>query len=419
MAVFDNVIAYYKLDEASGNPVDSSGGGYNLTNVNTATFSAGKLNNGANFVSASSQQFTIPSGLPDLNSNTAFSFSFWIKTSSTGAQFISTRCDGSAFAQWNIMANPTSGRILFEISPANSSANRMSVKNTTGNVINDGSWHHVVITKNATRLTSGVKIYIDGTSATIVDDTTNTLSSDAPTGTAGAIGSRTTTFGSYFDGSLDEFGIWNRELTSGEVTSLYNSGSGLSYAVNITVSAPVKSIVASIPSYTVVTDVTVAPSVKSIVASIPTYTVIATDVIIPMSVKSIVASIPAYTVRTDVTSTLTEKSVVASIPSYTVRTDYTATPAVKALTFSIPTYSETGDANVALAVKSMTFSIPAYTVLGNCIVSLSPLSAVVSIPDLVIRGKIWSEKFSSNHGGLSWSDKHSGNHGGLTWGNKY
>jgi len=35
--------------------------------------------------------------------------------------------------------------------------------------------------------------------------------------------------GDYMDGLVDEVGIWNKVLTSGEITDLYNSGSGLAY----------------------------------------------------------------------------------------------------------------------------------------------------------------------------------------------
>ncbi len=39
MALTDGLVAYYKLDESSGNATDSVGG-FNMTNTNTCTFSA-------------------------------------------------------------------------------------------------------------------------------------------------------------------------------------------------------------------------------------------------------------------------------------------------------------------------------------------------------------------------------------------
>ena len=41
-----------------------------------------------------------------------------------------------------------------------------------------------------------------------------------------AIGARRDTAPLYFDGRIDAVGLWKRVLTSGERTSLYNSGTG-------------------------------------------------------------------------------------------------------------------------------------------------------------------------------------------------
>ncbi len=52
MAITNNLISYYKLDESSGNATDRFGGN-TLTNTST-TYSTGKINNGAVFNGSSS-----------------------------------------------------------------------------------------------------------------------------------------------------------------------------------------------------------------------------------------------------------------------------------------------------------------------------------------------------------------------------
>ena len=64
MSLTTNIVAYWKFDESSGNAMDSTGNGNTLTNVNTVTYSAGKINNGANFVAASSQYFSATAAAP-------------------------------------------------------------------------------------------------------------------------------------------------------------------------------------------------------------------------------------------------------------------------------------------------------------------------------------------------------------------
>ena len=46
MALTDNLVSYYKLDESSGNAADSVGSN-TLTNTGTMTYGTGKINNGA------------------------------------------------------------------------------------------------------------------------------------------------------------------------------------------------------------------------------------------------------------------------------------------------------------------------------------------------------------------------------------
>ena len=47
MALLTNIVAYWKMDEASGNPVDATGNAFTLTNTNIVTYPTGKINNGA------------------------------------------------------------------------------------------------------------------------------------------------------------------------------------------------------------------------------------------------------------------------------------------------------------------------------------------------------------------------------------
>lgn len=360
MALDTNLISFWKFDESSGNASDALGS-YNLTNNNTVGYATGKINNGADFGSGNTNKdFTIPSGFTNLASNAAFSFSFWIKTTdTTNNPFVSSRCNSSAHAQWNIMKH-NSGYILFEISPANSSSNRMSVKNTTGNSLHDGNWHHVVITKAANRLTSGVKIYIDGTSCTVADDSTNTLSSDAPTGTAGAIGSRTATFGNFWNGMIDAFGIWSRELDATDVASLYNSGTGVQYpfATNVTVSATVVSVTASIPASTVSGGANVAPAVQAATFSVPA-SAVSGGATVASSVLSAVFSLPTVNVITP------DAQILATVLT---------------ATFSLPTATPSGGASVDATVQSATFSIPAVSFIGS--VSITPDAQVATFTTL-------------------------------------
>ena len=87
--------------------------------------------------------------------------------------------------------------------------------------INDGSWHHVVLTRDAT--TDDYKIYIDGSL-----NASGLLEDPAGSGVIGntysSIGRIEDTGGSpeYFDGLLDEVRVYGSVLSDAEVTQIFN-----------------------------------------------------------------------------------------------------------------------------------------------------------------------------------------------------
>jgi len=85
---------------------------------------------------------------------------------------------------------------------------------------NDGDWHFVVATYDGSEsAATGMKIYVDGSSVvtTTIEDT---LSATTQIGINCKIGVRDTNL--YFDGKIDEPAIYDRELSSGDVTALYS-----------------------------------------------------------------------------------------------------------------------------------------------------------------------------------------------------
>ena len=88
------------------------------------------------------------------------------------------------------------------------------------------NWHHVVLTIGSDR--DGV-LYVNGSSAATFSGAFNSGSLDMFSiavdydASDGIAGNPT----QYFDGKIDEVAVWNDELTSAEVTAIYNSGNML------------------------------------------------------------------------------------------------------------------------------------------------------------------------------------------------
>ncbi len=81
------------------------------------------------------------------------------------------------------------------------------------------NWYMITTTYDGTN----VRIYIDGTN---VGNTTGTING---AGLSPTFSKRNTLDDSYFDGIIDEIGIWGRNLNTSEITQLYNGGSGITY----------------------------------------------------------------------------------------------------------------------------------------------------------------------------------------------
>lgn len=216
MALTDQLVSYWRLNESSGNAVDSVGSN-TLVNTGTATYSAGKINNGANFTATTMYLGKAnPTGLP--SGTAAFSMACWVNFTnfSTARYFfgfggagagtrVTIRCDSST--AWFIDDNG--------VGTAFPAVSAMST----------GTWYHVVYTYPG----SGniYTAYLNGTS---IGTANNTRAPNLGTTVVSLGSNKNTSAAENLVGSIDEVGIWSRALTGAEVTSLYNGGTGISYS---------------------------------------------------------------------------------------------------------------------------------------------------------------------------------------------
>ena len=212
MALTDNLVRYFKLDESSGNTTDEIGS-YVYTNNGTITYSAGKINNGADFDGSNDYFNGSDVGLP--SGNTDYSVSAWVN--------ITTLADHRNIFTYGTRANYqsfgftvlTTGVLWCDI------FNEGKGSTTT---ISTGTLTHVAVTYTAS--TKTLQFYKNGTaieSATYTNTPNRVL-----TGTS-YIGINNDASTQKMLGQIDEVGMWSRVLSGAEITSLYNSGAGFAY----------------------------------------------------------------------------------------------------------------------------------------------------------------------------------------------
>lgn len=203
MALSDNLISYWKLDEASGNAIDSHGSN-TLTDNNTVGSATGKINNGRDFEAGNTEYFSIATDSDTVLGDFDFSFTAWVK--------------GESFSGFNTIFAKSNNNWAFFIYEGTPAIFRSGQLNWSSS-LSAGTWYFIA----GGHLTGGTA-WLSVNAATPLTDIFNGTPNTTPT--EFQIGQSTVS--RYFDGIIDECGFWHRDIRS-DLTELYNSGNGRSY----------------------------------------------------------------------------------------------------------------------------------------------------------------------------------------------
>lgn len=152
------------------------------------------------------------------------SVSMWIKGNTSSVKGIAGHYDtiGGSNRRWLILSNSSKARVWLSISGGS-----IQKDYSTGADILDGSWHHLVWTYKGSNATADqLKIYVDGSADTPTKTTDNACTQlHNAAGVDIMIGCiESVTPASHWPGQIAHMSIWDKELSSAEVTELYNSG---------------------------------------------------------------------------------------------------------------------------------------------------------------------------------------------------
>jgi hypothetical protein len=205
------LIAHYELD--TDTPVDSSGNGNDATISGDPDTSASGQFNGAYRFGSRSGSLALPAFVP--SGDDSISVSLWVNADDLG--------DRAEFVFWG------DGTPQFEFFYGGSLAfiyyDGSSSGITSGPTLNAGQWYHLVGTYDDS--TGDWALYVDGSQAA---STTGDTIGSTSTKDVGFNGDKTFVGlhpqnGFEFDGRIDDVRFYDRALSSGEVTDLYNKGS--------------------------------------------------------------------------------------------------------------------------------------------------------------------------------------------------
>lgn len=217
----NDVVAYWEFNSSkpiiSGQSVSATIGPHLIATNGSQGLSylPGVRGNALNFSQVDILNYALASSFPF--PTTALTVAFWVKTNATGNRTLFS------------YSNPAFANGFLMITPSNIELNIRDNTYFTGINVADNQWHHLAVTYNSSNFIA--KVYKDGVLAS-----TNTFPTSATLTTNGTfvLGQEQDSPGGGFDstqsfqGILDDFIIFNKELSEFDIAALYNQSTGTS-----------------------------------------------------------------------------------------------------------------------------------------------------------------------------------------------
>jgi Concanavalin A-like lectin/glucanases superfamily len=222
MALTDNLVAYWALDESSGSRADSVGSN-TLTDNNTVTGASGVIGTAAQFTRANSEYLSRASNSDLETGDVDFTLQAWVYLDSkpSGSQMRVIDKYQSGSKEYTLLYYQSGDRFEWAVS-ADGSADSAFVDANNFGAPTTGTWYLLHAWHDSVNNQIGLAVNA-GT-----PDTASYSGGIVVQASAFEIG-RNVSSGFYWDGRLDEVGLWKRVLSSAERAQLYNGGAGLAY----------------------------------------------------------------------------------------------------------------------------------------------------------------------------------------------
>ena len=228
-----NLIAHYLFNDNAANTtvLDNWGGTNNGTaSMNTSLMHSNGVVNGALFFPTNKTYITINTANPFAVQHGQVSVLMWIRYTTAGLNqtpnsgcFLSANGTGNNYFKYTFYTNAGTSSLYGD---SDFGGTRTQMYNTSMPLISAGTWYHIAICRTNTAGVQGDWVmYMNGIQYPVTWS-----------GSAGGSGIPTCSQPTYIGwdhnfnysilGTLDDFRVYNRGLTSNEVSRIYNGGAG-------------------------------------------------------------------------------------------------------------------------------------------------------------------------------------------------
>jgi hypothetical protein len=218
VALTDDLVSFWEFE---GNSLVDSHGTNHLTDNNTVGYAGGVVGDALAIVAANSEFASIASNSTLEMGDIDFTICGWVNAATaTGNHMIVAKDDDAASSRDFTLVWTASPNIDFYINGggANPTVSSITLVNTT--------WYFVRAWHDAGGNTINLQVNLLAPTSTATGGVVPDLSA-----AQFRLGAREYAgFENYFDGSLDQWGVWKRLLTTEEHEYLYNAGAGRAYS---------------------------------------------------------------------------------------------------------------------------------------------------------------------------------------------
>ncbi|HNP70950.1 MAG TPA: hypothetical protein PKK15_07580 [Kouleothrix sp.] len=214
-SLHSSLTAYWQMEAASGNRADATGRGNTLTDSGGTTSGVGIIGNAAQF---SASNLSIANNADVAGGDVDITIAFWLYVPSGGSGFPEIFGVDETLANRNYSAflNMSTNVLTMQFFRSGPTAVTRTI------TISRDVWQLVIVWHDSVNDLMGIRLN-GGADSTVATGGVLQANGTSPLqiGRATSTGTRIPT-----GSRIDEFGIWRRVLTSGERTTLYNSGAG-------------------------------------------------------------------------------------------------------------------------------------------------------------------------------------------------